>query len=84
MISISPKSQIFHAMKSVFFHLNSLFSDKSTTTSLKGQDDYSITDGNINYANFNDDYYDAGGYPIQNEVISTLIAPTTTQSNKIK
>ena len=49
-------------------------SDKATTTSLKGQDDYSIQDGNINYANsiqdgninyannFNEDYYDSGDY----------------------
>ena len=32
------------------------------TTALKGQDDYSLVDGNINYATnyFNDDYYDTG------------------------
>ena len=39
-----------------------IFLEKSTTTALKGQDDYSIVDGNINYAPnyYNDDYYDSG------------------------
>jgi hypothetical protein len=50
-----------------------VFSEKATTTSLKGQDDYSLEDGNINYANFNDDYYDSGPYPPYQQVIIVLI-----------
>ena len=50
-----------------------VFSEKATTTSLKGQDDYSLEDGNINYANFNDDYYDSGPYPPYQQVIIVLV-----------